>query len=62
MRNLIEFQFTRTKRFYSRLLFVYFISMVMFMMQLHWITGPAVFILNTIQLFIQILFFFNELI
>ena len=48
LRNLIEFQFTRTKTFYSRLLMVYFFCMILFIYQMHWATGSTVLILNTI--------------
>lgn len=48
MRRMLESQFARSKEFYSWLLLAYGFSMVLFTVQLHWATGTAAFILNTI--------------
>ena len=62
LRNLVEHQFNRTKSFYKKLLFVYFISMLLFFLQLEWITGFPVIIVNSLQLVVQVGFLLNELI
>lgn len=62
MRNLVDHQFDRTKAFYKRLLIVYGVAALLYFLQIEWITGFPVILVNTVQLVIQVLFFINELI
>ena len=60
--KFIEYQFERTQKFYSSLFFMFFVCQVLFVLQLTWIEGSSVVVLNSIQLGIQTILFIIEFI